>query len=156
MTLKFKKLFEPGYIGTLELKNRIIKAPQLTMLANKDGTVSERMLRYYRRQASGGAALVIVEYAYIDDIASKSAPCQLGISSNEHIPGLARLATVIKDSGARAGIQIEHCGRQKFLGTKPIKAPSSIPWPELYERVGRDAIPDELTTEEIFEIIEAG
>ncbi|MCD6341620.1 MAG: FAD-dependent oxidoreductase [Thaumarchaeota archaeon] len=153
--MKFNKLFEPGNIGTLELKNRIIKAPQSTAMANRDGTVSERMLRYYRSQASGGVALVIVEYAYIDDIASKSAHCQLGISSNEHIPGLARLASIIKDSGARAGIQIEHCGRQKFLGTKPIKAPSRIPWPELYEKVGPDAIPDELTIDEIYEIIDA-
>ena len=34
------KLFEPGCIGTLRLKNRVVKAPQTTGLSNKDGTVT--------------------------------------------------------------------------------------------------------------------
>ncbi|MGB9792820.1 MAG: NADH oxidase, partial [Thermacetogeniaceae bacterium] len=155
MANKFPNLFSPGRIGTLELKNRIVKAPQSTGLSNMDGTVSERLIRHYRELARGGAALIIVEYAYVDNIASKSAHCQLGISSNEHIPGLAWLASVIKENGAKAGIQIEHCGRQKFLGTPPIKSASRIPWPKLYDRVGIAAVPEELTIEEIQQIVEA-
>ena len=120
-----------------------------------DGTVSNRLIRYYREQARGGTGLIIVEYAYVDKIASKSAHCQLGICDNEHIPGLGWLAETIKDEGVRGGIQIEHCGRQKFLGTRPMKSASPSTWPALYQRVGIDAVPDELTVEEIKEIIEA-
>lgn len=125
----FPHVFTPGRIGTLELKNRVMKAPQSSGMSNKDGTVSERLIRYYRNQASGGAGMIIVEYAYVDDIGAKSAHCHLGISQNEHIPGLTWLAENIKECGAAAGIQIEHCGRQKFLGTQPMCAPSAIPWP---------------------------
>ncbi|MFZ5981913.1 MAG: FAD-dependent oxidoreductase [Candidatus Zixiibacteriota bacterium] len=155
MTGNFPNLMQPGKIGNLDIKNRIVKAPQSTGMSNMDGSVSERLIRHYRELARGGTGLIVVEYAFVDNIASKSAHCQLGISSNEHIPGLAWLADVIKDNGSRAGIQIEHCGRQKFLGTPPIKSCSRIPWPTLMARVGRDAIPDELTIDEIASIVDA-
>lgn len=153
MKTQFKNLFSPAKIGNVEFKNRIFKAPQSSGMNNKDGTVSERAIRYYREQALGGAAMIIVEYAYVDEIGSKSAHCHLGISSDEHIPGLAWLAENIEECGAVPGIQIEHCGRQKFLGTQPMVAPSRIAWPNLYAQHGMEAIPQELTIEEIHEIV---
>ena len=155
MSKLFPNLCSPGRIGSLDLKNRIVKAPQSTGMSNIDGSVSDRLVRYYREQARGGSGLIVVEYAYVDNIASKSAHCQLGISDNEHIPGLAWLAETIQDEGSVAGIQIEHCGRQKFLGTKPIKSASASTWPALYRRVGSDAIPEALTPEEIRNLVEA-
>lgn len=41
--------------------------------------VTARLVRHYTDLADGGAGLVLVEYAYIDDIASKSCHCQVGI-----------------------------------------------------------------------------
>lgn len=151
----FPTLFSPAKIGNLELPNRIMKAPQSTGMSNMDGSVTERLVRYYRKQAAGGTGMIIVEYAFVDDIGAKSAHCHLGISSNEHIPGLAWLAENIRDSGSIPGIQIEHCGRQKFLGTQPICAPSAIPWPKLYNQNGLESIPHALTVEEIHEIVSA-
>ncbi len=153
MEKMFPNLFSPAKINGLEIKNRICKAPQSSGMNNKDGTVSERAIRYYRDQAAGGAGMIIVEYAYVDEIGSKSAHCHLGISNDEHIPGLAWLAENIKEMGSVPAIQIEHCGRQKFLGTQPIKAPSAIPWPNLYKNHGDQAIPQELTIPEIHEIV---
>lgn len=153
MSTKFPCLFSQGKIGNLEFKNRIFKAPQSTGMSNIDGSVSERLVRYYADQAAGGSGMIIVEYAYIDDIASKSAHCHLGISSNEHIPGLAWLAQVIEENGAVPGIQIEHCGRQKFLGTQPIWGPSEIPWPKLYDSVGLQAVPHAMTIPEIQQVV---
>lgn len=155
MSKMFPHLFTPGKIGSLTLKNRILKAPQSSGMSNMDGTVSERLVRYYRDQAAGGAGCIVVEYAYVDDIGAKSAHCHLGISSNEHIPGLAWLAENIREMGAVPGIQIEHCGRQKFLGTQPICAPSAIPWPKLWDQYGVQAVPHVLTIEEIQDIVHA-
>ena len=42
----FPNLFSPGKIGTLELKNRVMKAPQSSGMSNMDGTVSERLIGY--------------------------------------------------------------------------------------------------------------
>jgi len=62
---KFTKLFEPGQIGKLQVKNRIVKSPQATGLGNMDGTVSERLIRHYRELAKGGVGLIMVEYTFI-------------------------------------------------------------------------------------------
>ena len=155
MSKMFPHLFAPGKIGTLTLKNRILKAPQSSGMSNMDGTVSERLVRYYRDQAAGGAGCIVVEYAYVDDIGAKSAHCHPGISSNEHIPGLAWLAENIREMGSVPAIQIEHCGRQKFLGTQPICAPSALPWPKLWDQYGVQAVPHVLTIEEIQDIVHA-
>ena len=42
MTTRFPRLSEPGCIGNVRLKNRILKAPQHTGLANPDGSVTDR------------------------------------------------------------------------------------------------------------------
>lgn len=152
MDTLFPRLAEPGYIGNTKLKNRIIKAPQHTGLANPDGSVTERMLRHYRELARGGAAMVIVEYAWIDNDASRASPCQLGIASMDHMPGLSLLAHTIQANGAKAAIQISHAGRQRFIPLTP-KAPSSVPWEEMYAQ-GFPA-PQELTFSEIVEIVKA-
>ena len=74
MNNAFPRLFEPGQIGNVTLKNRVVKAPQHTGLCNPDGSVTERLLRHYRSLAKGGAGLVTVEYAWVDMDASKAAP----------------------------------------------------------------------------------
>ena len=64
MSKMFPHLFTPGRIGSLTLKNRILKAPQSSGMSNMDGTVSERLVRYYRDQAAGGAggpAVLVIE-----------------------------------------------------------------------------------------------
>jgi 2,4-dienoyl-CoA reductase-like NADH-dependent reductase (Old Yellow Enzyme family)/thioredoxin reductase len=152
MKTNFPKLFEPGWIGNVQLKNRVIKAPQHTGLANPDGSITERMLRYYRDVASGGVSMVIVEYAWVDNDASRASPCQLGIASIDHIPGLSLLAQTIQANGAKAAIQISHAGRQRFTLAKP-KAPSTVPWEEIYA-AGCPA-PEVLTFDEILQIVKS-
>ena len=80
----FAKLFEPGKIGSMELKNRIVKSPQWTLLGARDGSVTERLIRYYTEIARGGAALIIVEYAFVDHKASQAGACQLGVADNTY------------------------------------------------------------------------
>ena len=126
--MKLDSLFRPGRIGKLELANRIVKSPQSTLLAQPDGTVSQRLVNHYRRLAQGGPGLILVEYSYIDDDASKAVHAQVGVSNREHIPGLGWLADEVHALGAKIGIQLAHCGRQKFLGTAPIKAASDVSW----------------------------
>lgn len=50
----YAKLFEPGYIGKLWIKNRIVKAPTASRLATMDGEVTETLLSFYRDVARGG------------------------------------------------------------------------------------------------------
>jgi 2,4-dienoyl-CoA reductase-like NADH-dependent reductase (Old Yellow Enzyme family) len=152
MQRNFPRLFEPGRIGNIELKNRVIKAPQHTGLANPDGSITERMLRYYKDVAQGGCSMVIVEYAWVDNDASQASPCQLGIARMEHIPGLSLLADTIKANGAKAAIQISHAGRQRFTLQQP-RAASDVPWPEI--TAAGCPLPIPMTIDEIKEVVKA-
>jgi 2,4-dienoyl-CoA reductase-like NADH-dependent reductase (Old Yellow Enzyme family)/thioredoxin reductase len=145
--MSYPLLFAPGRIGELELANRVIKSPQTTATSNPDGTVTQRTVNHYRRLGEGGVGLVMVEYSYIDDDASKSIHGQIGISRREHVPGLGWLADEVHATGAKVGIQIEHCGRQKFLGTAPIKSASSSSWDYVEGQLG--VVPTPMTLEEI-------
>jgi 2,4-dienoyl-CoA reductase-like NADH-dependent reductase (Old Yellow Enzyme family) len=44
---QFIKLFEPGWIGSMELKNRLVMPPMGTNYASKDGSVTQRQIDYY-------------------------------------------------------------------------------------------------------------
>ncbi|KXG77332.1 NADH oxidase [Fervidicola ferrireducens] len=96
-------LFTEGSIGNMVLKNRIVMLPTVTNLAS-GGCVSDSELGYYRRR-SADAALVIVEASYVNEF-GKFFKNQLGIENDDRIKGLSKLAGVIHDNGARAGIQI--------------------------------------------------
>lgn len=151
--MSVEALFRPGRIGSLELKNRVIKSPQTTALSHQDGTVTERLVNHYKRLAEGGPGLVMVEYSYVDDDASKSVHAQVGISRREHVAGLGWLVDEIHAAGAKAGIQLEHCGRQKFLGTAPIKSASEVSWDYVESQYGERPVP--LTEAEIGQVVQA-
>ncbi len=121
----FPRLFEPIEISGLRLRNRIVKAPMATNYATLDGFVTPEMIAYYRERARGGAGLVIVEFASIDDVASKSWRRQLGAESDEMVEGLGRLADGIRSEGAASALQICHCGRQRLLPGGPPRVPSA-------------------------------
>lgn len=146
-------LFRPARIGKLPLKNRIVKSPQTTGLSNQDGTVTRRTIDHYKRLAEGGVGLVIVEYTYIDDDASKSIHAQPGLSRREHIAPLGCLVDEVHAAGAKVGIQIEHCGRQRFLGTQPIKSASDVSWDYVEMLYGER--PKPMTLADIDAVVEA-
>lgn len=52
------KLLEKGYIGNMELRNRVFMAPMGTT-TEPDGSYSDRTIRYFEERAKGGTALII-------------------------------------------------------------------------------------------------
>jgi len=62
--MKFKEIFTPGKIGTMELKNRLI-VPAMETEYSKDGQINERIFDYWIERAKGGWALLTVEVASI-------------------------------------------------------------------------------------------
>lgn len=72
------KLFSPGKIGHMELRNRVGMAPMVVQLAAESGAVTARSIDYYARRAKGGAGLVIVEATWIAS-EGKAFACQVGL-----------------------------------------------------------------------------
>ena len=108
--MKLEHLFKPINIKGLGVKNRIVRAPMATYLADTDGSVTQHLLDHYEELTKGGAGLIIVEFSYIDKKASQSSFNQLGVYDEALLTGLSELAEVIKAHGAVAGLQICHAG----------------------------------------------
>ncbi|KUJ89990.1 MAG: NADH:flavin oxidoreductase/NADH oxidase [Thermoanaerobacter thermocopriae] len=96
-------LLKEGKIGKIKLKNRLIMLPTVTNLSN-EGFVSEREVEYYKRR-SKGVSLVIVGASYVNKL-GKFFINQIGIDDDDKIEGLKRLSEVIRQNGAKAGIQL--------------------------------------------------
>ncbi|HPO21131.1 MAG TPA: effector protein, partial [Rubrivivax sp.] len=92
MTRAYRALFEPGRIGRLTLKNRIVMAPMGSNFAEEDGTCGPRIQAYYETRARGGAGLLTMGVCAVAFPAGTAEPYQVGISQDDHIPGLAELA----------------------------------------------------------------
>jgi len=142
-------LLEPIRVGTLELRNRIVMPAMGTNYANRDGSVSDRLLNYYSERAKGGAGLIIIEVTCIDSPIGKTIANQLCIHQDGLVPGLKTLAKSIQAHGAKAVLQLHHAGRRadaRMTGLQPV-APSAI-------ACYGGSIPKEATEEEIGEILE--
>ena len=144
------KIWQPIQVGSMILRNRMVMPPMSTRLSNTDGSVSPRLLNYYETRAKGGVGAIIVEYSYVDEEASKAAVCQLGVYSDNLLPGLSELAEVIKLHGAKALMQLCHGGGQSpssLIKRAPL-APSAIP--------GKSGeFPRKMTIDEITKVVVA-
>lgn len=126
----YEKLFQPGKIGSVELKNRVVMTPMGVGLANLDGTPSDEMITYYEARAIGGAGLIIPEICRVDDITGPGLLRQISVTRDRNVPALAKLASAIHRHGAKTFIQLHHPGRETYsslLGGQPVVAPSAIP-----------------------------
>lgn len=139
------KLLEPIAFSGLRVKNRIVMPPMGMGYANEDGTVSERVIRYYLRRAQGGVGMIVVENCIVDPQVVGVGP-ELRIHEDRYIEGLRRLVQALKPYEVVVGLQLNHMGRQTTLGT-PV-APSPIPISP------KGPIPRVLTAEEIRYIVE--
>ena len=130
MSSLYPKLFEPGRIGTMQLKNRIVMPPMDGGFGAADGSVTQRMIDYYVERAKGGVGLIIIHIVCVDYPQGKAGQSQISIDQDKYIPGMARLAESIQDYGAKTVVQLHHAGRQTTPGAtdglQPV-APSPVP-----------------------------
>ncbi|MBK0000790.1 FAD-dependent oxidoreductase [Erwinia sp. S38] len=105
----FEAVFQPLRVGHLLLRNRIINSGHGTSLG--PGTHNEDLLAYEARRAEGGAAVVITQANAV------SAGCGDFYVHDEARDGkYDRLASRIQAHGAYCFVQLNHPGRQAFLG----------------------------------------
>ncbi|HEY3277890.1 MAG TPA: FAD-dependent oxidoreductase [Syntrophorhabdaceae bacterium] len=110
---KYPHIFSPGRIGKLTAKNRVKYAATETNFPFGDGFVSDREIAYMEAQARGGAGIVTTQGAYPDPKGEgKGFKGMMAIYDDAFVPGLARIADVIRDNGALSCLQILHCGRE--------------------------------------------
>lgn len=142
------KLFTPFTIKNVTLKNRIVMSPMCMYSShNEDGHIQNWHRTHYTSRAVGQVGLIIVEATAVTP-QGRISPQDLGIWSDDHINGLQELVGLMKEHGAKTGIQLAHAGRKAVL-EGDIIAPSALAFNEKMQT------PKEMTKAEITETIEA-
>ncbi len=148
--MKFKAIFEPLKIGTMEVPNRLMVPAMAGNLAEDDCTAGERMIRYYAEKSKGGFGLITIEVTAVSP-EGRAAIRQPGLWCDEQIEGYRKLADAIHQYGGKISVQLHHAGRQTLPivnGNLEIISSSPLPCPFC------QVIPRELSTGETYEMIE--
>ena len=111
MANPYTALLQPGRIGTLNLRNRIIMAPMGSNFAEADGHCGERIQAYYEARAEGGAGLLTMGVCAVAFPNGTGEPYQVGISRDDFIPGLRGITERVHRHGAKIAIQLQHGGK---------------------------------------------
>jgi 2,4-dienoyl-CoA reductase (NADPH2) len=130
MSQRFAKLMEPGRIGRVTTRNRIIKTANGTSYMDEDQNVGDRMIAYYERLAKGGVGYLTVEscgveyplgiqHCHYDKDGNLIGGVQLHIEDDKYLPGFRRLTEAIHKHGCPCSLQLQHAGPWDPTGLLP-------------------------------------
>jgi len=151
---RFKRLMEPGYIGSVHTKNRLLKTGSSPgFYPWEDGYFQEEGIGFFEAVAKGGAGIVTVGAAPLGVPPGRG----YAFDDDKYIPRMAKVVDAIHKHDCPAFIQTFHLGPMLppflvALGSQALAASSlprsEVPLPHL-------PIPRELTVAEIEGIVEA-
>ena len=141
-------LFEPGRIGTLPTRNRLVRAGTSETMATEEGAVTPQYVALYETLARHGVGLLLTGHLFCAG-RGQYARRQTGIHHDGLIGGLRTLTDAVHRHGAPVFAQLAHAGSQSRVQAGEPLAPSAVP-NALTGREVRDA-----GEEEIAEAIEA-
>jgi 2,4-dienoyl-CoA reductase-like NADH-dependent reductase (Old Yellow Enzyme family) len=145
---KISPAFFPARIGSLELKNRLVRSATFESRA-ENGKVTDDLIEFYRTLAKGGAGLIITGHCAIHPEGYMT-PRMTKITEQGDIVSWKQISQAVHeaDNSCKIILQLSHPGRQTLPGTDrhPI-APSAV-YDTLYKRT-----PREMAAGEIQEII---
>jgi anthraniloyl-CoA monooxygenase len=104
-------MFQPGRIGALELKNRVIVSP-MDMYSAVDGLANDFHLTHLGSKALGGAGLVMTEMVCVSPEARITLGCT-GLWNDDQRDAYRRVTDFVHgSSSAKIGLQLGHSGRK--------------------------------------------
>lgn len=145
-----EKMFTPIKIGSMEVKNRFVVPAMGTNLAEHNGEAGDALISYYTERAKGEFGLIIAECSAVS-YEGRSLINECGLWEDSQIPSYRRLTDSVHESGAKIAVQLRHCGRETtpaYTGGTAVLAPSKVPCP------ANQSMPHEMTTEEVYDMIE--
>ncbi len=163
---QFERLLQPGNIGKVRTKNRIIKTASGSGLAEPGGIQGERIKAYYETMAKGGVGLIINEFTTVEYPRGARRPSvtESRIDDDKFIPGYIETTNAVHKHDCPIFMQIMHSGPwyapdepHAMLGDRMM--PSALTEAEFRE-VGEGIpanplMPREMTLADIEEIIDS-
>ena len=119
-------IFTPCKIGPIELRNRTIRSAAFENMC-KDNRPSQQLFDYHTSVARGGVGMTTVAYASVNR-SGVSFDGQLWMRE-EIVAELKELTDAVHNEGAKASIQLGHCGNmthRSTCGCKPMGASSGF------------------------------
>ncbi|MEW6333254.1 MAG: NADH:flavin oxidoreductase [Thermodesulfobacteriota bacterium] len=108
-----KSLFGPCKVGSLTLKNRIIRSATHEAMADRDGMPTDDLFHAYRRLAEGGAGAIITGYAGVKQN-GRTYPNMLLFDSDTCIPVYKSINDRLKRFDVPVILQIAHGGSRSM------------------------------------------
>ena len=123
------KLFTPYQLGPITLRNRIIRSAAFENMARANAPTQE-LQDYHVSVARGGVGMTTVAYCAVD-LSGVSFDGQLYVRP-EIIPDMKKMTDAIHAEGAKASIQLGHCGNMTHFYTCHCMPVSADTWFNLY------------------------
>jgi 2,4-dienoyl-CoA reductase-like NADH-dependent reductase (Old Yellow Enzyme family) len=142
------KLFEKNTIGSLQLKNRVIRSAAGSGIASKEGYVTQHVKDWYSRVSSGGASLLISEMMTVWDDGNFPEG-YLRIDNDKYIEGLKEISDIVHKNNSKIIAQIGNYG--SLLHWEPLKTPVG---PSKVNDSVSGITPKELSTDEVKKLID--
>ena len=127
--MKENKLFSPYQLGPVTLRNRIVRSAAFENMARGNAPTQE-LQDYHVSVAHGGVGMTTVAYCAVD-LSGVSFDGQLYVRP-EIIPAMKRMTDAIHAEGAKASIQLGHCGNMTHFYTCHCMPVSADTWFNLY------------------------
>ena len=110
-------LFTSASIGPWTLQNRIAMAPMTRHRAGADWTPASYAADYYGQRASAG--LIITEATQCSAGAA-GYPRTPGLWNDRHVEAWSKIVAAVHKGGAKAVVQVWHCGRISHADNLPL------------------------------------
>ena len=120
------KLFEATQIRGMTLANRFVRSATWEGMATDEGACTPQLVELMAELAGGGVGLIVTSHAYVRRD-GQAGPRQLGIYSDDLIPGLEQMTRAVHDRDGKIVAQLAHAGifaNPKSTG-QPNLGPSS-------------------------------
>ena len=140
-------IFTPVTIGPVTLRNRVIRSAAFENMAYGNSP-SQELIDYHTAVARGGVGMTTVAYAAVSE-SGLSFDGQLWMRE-EIVPELKKLTDSVHSYGAKASIQLGHCGNMTHRSTchcTPVGASSGF---NLYS----PTFVRKMRSDEIFRLVE--
>jgi 2,4-dienoyl-CoA reductase-like NADH-dependent reductase (Old Yellow Enzyme family) len=124
--IELKHLFQPGKIGNVLIKNRIVRSATWESRATNDGYVTDSLIEFYEELAKGGTGLIITGYLAVDPLGAQTIR-MVRIDNDSYITGQKKLVkSVHEHADVKIAAQISHTGNNVISRKLETVGPSAI------------------------------